>query len=168
MQGKKHILVVDNDAVRRHKIETVLAFIGEHFFVFSEDEIDKHLAEVPNILTVILSGNISAKLQTVIRSHPTCPFIYHDITDKQSINGFTNIVGELSTPLNYAQLIELVHNSHQYHNKLPTKRGDSRPNSLFRSLVGISERIQQVRFLIEQVAKTDANVRPCFKEFFIL
>lgn len=158
MQGQKHILVVDNDANRRHQIETVLAFVGEHFFVFSEDEIDKHLADVPNILTIIISGNISAKLQDIIRSRPACPFIYHDIVDKQSIKGFANIIGELALPLNYAQLTELIHHSHQYHNKLPSKHKTSGPNPLFRSLVGTSEPMQQVRFLIEQVASTAANV----------
>ena len=158
MQGQKHILVVDNDANRRHQIETVLAFVGEHFFVFSEDEIDKHLADVPNILTIIISGNISAKLQDIIRSRPACPFIYHDIVDKQSIKGFANIIGELALPLNYAQLTELIHHSHQYHNNLPSKHKTSGPNPLFRSLVGTSEPMQQVRFLIEQVASTAANV----------
>ena len=158
MQGQKHILVVDNDANRRHQIETVLAFVGEHFFVFSEDEIDKHLADVPNILTIIISGNISVKLQDIIRSRPACPFIYHDIVDKQSIKGFANIIGELALPLNYAQLTELIHHSHQYHNKLPSKHKTSGPNPLFRSLVGTSEPMQQVRFLIEQVASTAANV----------
>ena len=158
MQGQKHILVVDNDANRRHQIETVLAFVGEHFFVFSEDEIDKHLADVPNILTIIISGNISAKLQDIIRSRPACPFIYHDIVDKQSIKGFANIIGELALPLNYAQLTELIHHSHQYHNNLPSKNKTSGPNPLFRSLVGTSEPMQQVRFLIEQVASTAANV----------
>ncbi|WP_085298120.1 sigma-54 dependent transcriptional regulator [Cognaticolwellia mytili] len=158
MQGQKHILVVDNDAARRHQIETVLAFVGEHFFVFPEDEVDKHLAEVPDILTIILSGNISTKLQGIILSNPTCPFIYHDVVDKQTIKGYANIVGELSTPLNYAQLVELIHNSHQYHNNLPSKRSVSGPNPLFRSLVGTSAPMQQVRFLIEQVAGTAANV----------
>jgi len=158
MQGQKHILVVDNDANRRHQIETVLAFVGEHFFVFSEDEIDKHLSEVPNILTIIISGNISAKLHEIIRSRPACPFIYHDIADKQSIKGLANVIGELTLPLNYAQLTELIHHSHQYHNKLPSKNKSSGPNPLFRSLVGTSEPMQQVRFLIEQVASTAANV----------
>ena len=158
MQGQKHILVVDNDAARRHQIETVLAFVGENFYVFSEDEIEKHLIEVPNILTVVLSGNISAKLQQIIQANPTCPFIYHDIVDKQVIKGFANVIGELATPLNYAQLTELIHHSHQYHNKLPSKHNVVRSSHLFRSLVGTSEPMQQVRFLIEQVASTAANV----------
>lgn len=158
MQGQKHILVVDNDAARRQQIETVLAFVGEHFYVFAEDELDKHLAEVSNILTVIFCGDISTKMQETIKSHPTCPFIFHDIVDKSLIKGFANIVGELSTPLNYAQLTELIHHSHQYHNNLPSKRNVSGPNPLFRSLVGTSEPMQHVRFLIEQVASTAANV----------
>ncbi|MBA6417459.1 sigma-54-dependent Fis family transcriptional regulator [Colwellia sp. 6M3] len=158
MQGQKHILVVDNDAARRHQIETVLAFVGENFHVLAEDEIDKHIAEIPNILTIILCGDISSKLQDIIKSLPACPFIYHDIIDKKQLNGYVNVIGELTTPLNYAQLTELVHHSHQYHNNLPSKRDVNRPNSLFRSLVGTSEPMQQVRFLIEQVACTEANV----------
>ena len=158
MLGQKHILVVDNDAARRHQIETVLAFVGENFHVFSEDELDQYLVDIPNILTVIFCGDISEKLQRVVKSHPACPFIYHDVVDKNKLSGYVNVIGELATPLNYAQLTELVHHSHQYHNNLPSKRSIGGPNALLRSLVGTSEPMQQVRFLIEQVACTAANV----------
>ena len=158
MHGQKYILVVDNDAERRHQIETVLAFVGEHFHVCSEDEIDKSLVTVKDILTIILCGEISPKLQDIIKTHPACPFMYHDVIDKKQISAYVNVIGELTTPLNYAQLTELIHHSHQYHNNLPSKRSVSDPNALFRSLVGTSEPMQQVRFLIEQVACTAANV----------
>ena len=158
MQEKKYILVVDNDATRRHQIETVLAFVGEYFHVFAEEKIDQYLAEVPNVLTIILCGDVSAKLQRIIKSQPTYPFIYHDVVDRKQLSGYVNVIGELTRPLNYAQLTELVHHSHQYHNNLPSKRGFKRPNSLFRSLVGTSSAMQQVRFLIEQVASTSASV----------
>ncbi|MBA6223186.1 sigma-54-dependent Fis family transcriptional regulator [Colwellia sp. MB02u-18] len=158
MQEKKYILVVDNDATRRHQIETVLAFVGEYFHVFAEEEIDQYLAEVPNVLTIILCGDVSEKLQNIIKSQPTYPFIYHDVIDRKQLSGYVNVIGELTRPLNYAQLTELVHHSHQYHNNLPSKRGFNRPNSLFRSLVGTSSAMQEVRFLIEQVASTSASV----------
>ncbi|XPF96178.1 sigma-54 dependent transcriptional regulator [Colwellia sp. RE-S-Sl-9] len=158
MQGQKHILVVDNDPARRSQIETVLAFVGEHFYVFPEDEIVQHLVDVPNILTVILCGEISEHLQAIIKSHPACPFIYHDLIDKALIAGYNNVIGELTLPLNYGQLTEMIHHSHHYHNNLPNKRSGNCPNVLFRSLVGASEPMQQVRFLIEQVASTEANV----------
>jgi len=158
MQGQKFILVVDNDPARRSQIETVLAFVGEHFHVFSEDQIVKYLVDVPNILTVILCGDISERLKAIVKSHPACPFVYHDLIDKAQIEGYSNIIGELTLPLNYAQLTEVIHHSHQYHNNLPNKRSGNFPNILFRSLVGTSEPMQQVRFLIEQVASTAANV----------
>lgn len=158
MQGQKFILVVDNDPTRRSQIETVLTFVGEHFHVFPEDEMVKYLVDVPNILTVILCGDISEHLQAIVKSHPACPFIYHDLIDTAQIEGYSNIMGELTLPLNYAQLTEVIHHSHQYHNNLPNKRIGNCPNILFRSLVGTSEPMQQVRFLIEQVASTAANV----------
>ena len=158
MQEHKYILVVDNDAARRHQIETVLAFVGEYFHVFAESDIDKYLVKVPNILTIIFCGEVSQKLESIIKSHPACPFIYHDIIDKSQVDVYANVIGELTTPLNYAKLTELVHHSHQYHNNLPSKLAYNGPSPLFRSLVGTSDLMQQVRFLIEQVASTAANV----------
>jgi sigma-54 specific flagellar transcriptional regulator A len=56
-------------------------------------------------------------------------------------------------------LTELIHHCHQYHNKLPSKlHKNSASNPLFKSLVGVSDAMQQVRFLIEQVATTSASV----------
>jgi len=158
MQGQRYILVVDNDPARRSQIETVLAFVGENFYVFPENELVQHLVDVPNILTVILCGEISKHLLAIVKSHPACPFIYHDLIDKGQAQGFNNIIGELALPLNYGQLTEMIHHSHQYHNNLPNKRSGNCPNVLFRSLVGTSEAMRQVRFLIEQVASTAANV----------
>lgn len=158
MHGQKQILVVDNDTDRRHQIETVLAFVGEHFAIVDEGELEDYVTKTANILTIIICGDISEKMQAFVKSHPACPFIYHDIVDKGKSSGYANIIGELSTPLNYAQLTELVHHCHQYHNSLPSKQHNGTPSSLFRSLVGSSEPMQQVRFLIEQVASTAANV----------
>jgi len=111
------------------------------------------------MLTVILSGSLSENLIQLVKENPACPFIILDVVDKGEACSFSNVVGELTTPLNYAQLTEMVHHCHQYHNKLPNKRSNSAgSNSLFRSLVGVSDAMQQVRFLIEQVATTHASV----------
>lgn len=158
MHQHKYILVVDNDIARRQQIETVLSFVGEHFTVCSEAEVDNCLADIGNILTVILCGDVSPNLQALIKAHPTCPFIFHDVLDVNLTQGLANVVGELSVPLNYAKLTELIHHCHQYHNKLPTHKSLQTNSPLFRSLVGTSDAMQQVRFLIEQVASTVANV----------
>ncbi|XQW85829.1 sigma-54 dependent transcriptional regulator [Thalassotalea piscium] len=159
MQGQKHILVVDNQDSRREQLATVLAFIGEHYHCCTEDEVAGHFKEHENILTVILAGTISQQLADIVKANPACPFITHDAVDTHAISDRVNLLGEVTTPLNYAQLTEIIHHCHQYHNKMPNKRIKNAGNSvLFRSLVGASSAMQQVRFLIEQVASTHANV----------
>jgi len=157
-QVQKHIIVIDNDAQRRQQIEIVLAFVGEHFTVCNENEVAENFKENSNILTVILCGQLSEHILEFVKKNPSCPFILHDVMDQQAISGFANVVGQLSVPLNYAQLTELIHHSHQYHNNLPRKRNHLSSNPLFRSLVGVSEKMNEVRFLIEQVATTQASV----------
>jgi sigma-54 specific flagellar transcriptional regulator A len=159
MHGQKHILVVDNDVSRRQQIATVLSFVGEHYQTCAEDEVVDIFKQQSNTLMVILCGSASSTLADFVKKNPACPFIIHDVIDQGDIKGCVNIIGELTAPLNYAQLTEMVHHCHQYHNKLPHKHGKNLGNSpLFRSLVGSSEPMQQVRFLIEQVATTHANV----------
>ncbi|MFT5813461.1 MAG: sigma-54 specific flagellar transcriptional regulator A, partial [Psychroserpens sp.] len=158
MQGQKHVLVVDNDIARRDQIATVLSFVGEHFYVCPEDDIEQYFKETDNILTVVLCGKVSDLLVGFVKKHPETPFILHDVLDATLLSGAVNVLGSLAVPLNYAQLTEQVHHCHQYHNQLPSKRNHNGPNLLFRSLVGASEPMLQVRFLIEQVACTQASV----------
>ena len=159
MQGHKRIVVVDHDFDRRQQIETVLSFIGEHFEMCQENEVTQSYIDNPNILTIILCGQVSPAMVDLVKKQPACPFLLHDIVDDSALTSYPNVIGKLTTPLNYAQLTEMVHHCHQYLNQLPSKHHKSTgQNQLFRSLVGISEPMQQVRFLIEQVAATAANV----------
>ncbi len=154
----KQILVIDNDAARSQQLNTVLAFIGEHFIHCAQEEARQALTDSSNILTVILAGNVSHGCADLVKANPSIPFILHDVLDTHELANNINIIGKLSTPLNYAQLTELIHHCHQYHNKLPRKGSTFSSTALFRSLVGASEEMAQVRFLIEQVAKTPASV----------
>jgi sigma-54 specific flagellar transcriptional regulator A len=158
MKGHKHVLVVDNDIARRDQIATVLSFVGEHFHACPEEDVDQYFNDSGNILTVILCGKVSDLLVDFVKKHPETPFILHDVLDATLLNESVNVLGSLAVPLNYAQLTEQVHHCHQYHNQLPSKRSNSGPSPLFRSLIGTSEPMLQVRFLIEQVASTQASV----------
>ena len=159
MQNHKAILVIDNDTDRRVQVETVLSFIGERFYSGSFTQLGQLLKEHNDILTVILAGTVNDETLTLVKENPACPFVIYDPVDRHDIENCVNVIGELSTPLNYAQLTELIHHCHQYHNQLPSKQHKNAGNSpLFRSLVGVSNAMQQVRFLIEQVATTHANV----------
>jgi sigma-54 specific flagellar transcriptional regulator A len=158
MQGQKKIIIVDNDIARRQQLATIFSFVGEHFITCSDDELVDLVKKEVNILTVLISGQVTQNLTSFIKAQPEMPFILHDTIDAKILVA-NNIVGELPVPLNYAKLTELIHCCHQYQNQLPSKRNKGpRKNHLFRSLVGVSDAMQQVRFLIEQVASTAANV----------
>ncbi len=159
MQDQKHILVVDNDIARRDQIATVLSFVGERFSVCSPEQAKTMLKKDNHILTVILCGQLSNTLSDLVKQQPAIPFLLHDIVDPASLSMCVNIIGELPIPLNYAKLTELIHHCHQYHNKLPSKLNKNLGSkALFKSLVGVSDAMNQVRFLIQQVASTQANV----------
>jgi len=158
LTGHKRILVVDNDAARAQQLSTVLSFVGEHFIHCPQEEATENLIDRSHILTVILTGNVNTDCATLIKANPSVPFILHDVLDPSELSAHINVIGTLSSPLNYAQLTELIHHCHQYHNKLPRSGKKLGSSALFRSLVGTSEPMAQVRFLIEQVAKTPASV----------
>lgn len=159
MQGQKLIIIVDNNEARRYQLETVFSFVGEHFTSCRLDELKDIFKPQENVLTVVMAGDLDQNAIDFVKNNPAMPFIFHDVVDTHQIENQANVIGQLSVPLNYAQLTELIHHCHQYQNKLPSKRRGSSGNSpLFRSLVGVSEPMQQVRFLIEQVAPTAANV----------
>ena len=156
--GHKQILVVDNDAGRSQQLTTILAFVGEHYIHCSQEQAGNMLSDTSHILTVILTGNVSIDCASLIKANPSVPFILHDVLDANELATSVNVIGTLFAPLNYAQLTELIHHCHQYHNKLPRKAMKLGRSALFRSLIGSSEMMAQVRFLIEQVAKTPASV----------
>jgi len=158
LHGHKQILVIDNDKARSHQIATVLSFVGEHFLQCGQDEVTSAFKQSKHLLTAILAGNISPATADIVKNNPKIPFLLHDVIDATALSGHVNVIGSLSTPLNYAQLTELVHHCHQYHNKLPRTGGKLGDSALFRSLVGTSKLMSEVRFLIEQVAKTPASV----------
>ena len=158
LQGHKQILIIDNDVSRTHQMATVLSFVGEHFIQCTQEQAAEAFKESEHLLTVILSGTLTSATALLVKSNPKIPFLLHDVVDANALNGYVNVIASLSTPLNYAQLTELVHHCHQYHNKLPRTNSKLSSSALFRSLVGTSKPMNDVRFLIEQVAKTPATV----------
>ena len=159
MQGQKLIIIVDNNEARRYQLETIFSFVGENFTSCRLDELKHIFKPQDNILTIVLAGDLDQDAISFVKNNPAMPFLIHDVVDTHDLEHAPNVLGQLTVPLNYAQLTEMIHHCHQYQNKLPSKRKGTGGNSpLFRSLVGVSEPMQQVRFLIEQVAPTAANV----------
>ena len=158
LSGHKKILIIDNDTSRAHQMETVLSFVGEHFLQCTQEQSEGACKNSEHLLTVVLAGDLSPGVINLVEKNPQIPFLLHDVVDANALDGYINVIASLSTPLNYAQLTELIHHCHQYHNKLPRTGRKFSSSALFRSLVGTSDSMNEVRFLIEQVAKNPASV----------
>jgi sigma-54 specific flagellar transcriptional regulator A len=68
------------------------------------------------------------------------------------------ILGRLDLPPDYSQLTNALHQAEVYINSHSESPVPQRPVDLFRSLVGSSRGVQNVRKMIQQVAESDANV----------
>ncbi|SES77526.1 sigma-54 dependent transcriptional regulator [Thalassotalea agarivorans] len=155
----RYILIVDDDLIRREQLEMVLAFSGEPFKVCTRDLLQENVRSLNEILSIVLCGEITDDYLDIVKQNPACPFMLFDVDDESLMDPCRNVVGHLSSPLEQKQLVNYIYRCHQYHNKLPSKKSRGlKSRKLFKTLVGVSQPIQQVRFLIEQVASTKANV----------
>lgn len=94
-------------------------------------------------------------LDTLLKRHSRQPFLTLGAPSASQ----PNLVGHLDEPFAYAQITELLHYC-QVYQRVRYEVAPTSPNQtkLFRSLVGRSEAISQVRHLLAQVAETDASV----------
>ncbi|MFS1875154.1 sigma-54 dependent transcriptional regulator [Enterovibrio norvegicus] len=161
MQGLAKILVIEDDEKFRHDLGVILEFIGEQYLLCSTTELNEmhwKQAEGACFLGNIHSPQrLSQVLENLaINNHiPVIALSKH----KTELSGLANFVGELELPLNYPQLADALRHCQEFLGKNSINIPQlSRKNTLFRSMVGRSDAISDVRHLIEQVAGTEASV----------
>ncbi|PAR33221.1 sigma-54 dependent transcriptional regulator [Vibrio metoecus] len=161
MQSLAKLLVIEDDAAIRLNLSVILEFVGEQCEVIESTQ----LAQVN--WSAVWAGCILGSLrgqalsQELIQSLAKANHIPLLMANKQSysLEEFPNYVGELDFPLNYPQLSEALRHCKEFLGRKGFQvLATARKNTLFRSLVGQSMGIQEVRHLIEQVSTTEANV----------
>ncbi len=157
MQIDQRILLVGAEPERFNRLVCILEFLGEQVEFVSIDKIVT-LTQGNRYRAVIIEQNakFQGALQGITRQSPYQPFIgLRGDTDVES----ANIVGVISEPLSYPQLTELLHFCQVFGQaKRVEAPASANQTKLFRSLVGRSEGINQVRHMINQVAGSDATV----------
>ncbi len=161
MQGLAKLLVIDDDPKQRHDLRIILEFVGESCEAIGTDQLDTvdwsvvwSGCIIGNLAEGTLSPELLAKLKSA--NHIPLLFVGHH---QHPVEDLTHYVGELELPLNYAQLSDALRHCKEFLGRKGFNvLASSRNNTLFRSLVGQSHGIQEVRHLIEQVASTEANV----------
>ncbi|RCU44574.1 MULTISPECIES: sigma-54 dependent transcriptional regulator [Corallincola] len=159
MQGLSDVLVIDDNSDRRAQLELLLGFVGESCRITSSSNIS--LINSEDCWRAVFIGDIADEdplefIQRLASVHPLQPYVL--LGDDKGVV-LPNLVGSLMAPFNYPQMTEVIHRCQDYHRKRPGGQPQtSTQTKLFRSLVGRSDAIAQVRQLIEQVSVTDANV----------
>ncbi len=161
MQGLAKLLVIDDDASSRLNLSNILEFVGESCDAVSTEQLgDIDWSEQWSgcIVGNISSGSAAISVIRHLKDAYHIPLLIMG-SFPLSVDDLPSFVGELELPLNYPQLSNAIRHCKEFLGRKGVNViASARKNTLFRSLVGQSRGIQEVRHLIEQVARTEANV----------
>jgi sigma-54 specific flagellar transcriptional regulator A len=149
------LYILDQQDQRAQRLSIVLSFVSESHQVVSQAELMQILAQ--DAKTVVLLGAlVDQQHEVIIRQHPATAFLLLGETLKPLLQ-HANVVGLLTEPFAYTSLTQHLRDCQEYQRLLPGQRLHELQHR-FVGMVGASAQMQQVRFLIQQVARTDANV----------
>lgn len=156
MHTDQRILLVGPPSERTNRLSCVLEFIGEQVEVVAPDTIDAQSPETRCRAMILVADSVEGDaLQSLMFKLPWQPML---LLGQSSISS-SNLLGRIDEPLSYSQLTELLHFCQVFGQvKRPQVPTSANQTKLFRSLVGRSEGIANVRHLINQVAGSDATV----------
>tara|TARA_R110001583_G_scaffold26571_4_gene95782 strand:+ start:25151 stop:26596 length:1446 start_codon:yes stop_codon:yes gene_type:complete len=149
MQQRAPVYLVDIEPKQSEIITTVLHFVGEQCEVVARDDLLNQINDCTP-LAVIYGG---PDAQSFLSNFTQIPFLTLEENESELKN---NHLGVLNLPIVYKQLTQLLHYCQSFHN--PGKKLQKANSYLTKSLVGRGLRIQEIRYLIEQVSDSKANV----------
>ncbi|MGH1472237.1 MAG: sigma-54 dependent transcriptional regulator [Cellvibrionaceae bacterium] len=167
------VLVIDDDAGRRHDLKVVLDFLGETSICTTCSEWQEtatEQAESPQEFVVVVLGDCSQavpleeRLKAIRDWDSGCPIILAGESQRvdEDWDPYLKhmVIETVDHPLTYSNLLDTLHRAERYRQAFASqqKEGKRRPAHLFRSLVGTSEKIQSVREMMERVADNDVTV----------
>lgn len=153
----KQLIMIDTGASQEHEARAVLGFLDYRLQRLTPDELQAEDGPEPDGEAVVVCVPENKVLQQAHRRFPDLPILFLHPNAKADIPSSLNeSVVSLSWPSNYPRFMEAI-NKLQLRRKQPS---DAAPRStnLFRSLIGNSPAVRNVRRLIEQVAGSEANV----------
>lgn len=156
MHTDQRILLVGNPSERTSRLSCVLEFIGEQVEVVAPEAIDAQSPETRCRAMILVSDGIEDEArQSLMLKLPWQPML---LLGHSNANP-SNLLGKIEEPLSYSQLTELLHFCQVFGQvKRPQVPTSANQTKLFRSLVGRSDGIANVRHLINQVSGSDATV----------
>ncbi|NQD80914.1 sigma-54-dependent Fis family transcriptional regulator, partial [Pseudomonas sp. CrR14] len=170
MWRETKLLLIDDNLERRRDLSVILNFLGEdHLACGSLDwrKVVDHLDSSRGVLSVLL-GEVQLKggaldlLKDIAAWDEYLPVLMLDehATGDWPEEFRRRVLASLEMPPSYNKLLDSLHRAQVYREMYDQarERGRQRETNLFRSLVGTSRAIQQVRQMMQQVADTEASV----------
>ncbi|MFK4751059.1 sigma-54 dependent transcriptional regulator [Oceanobacter antarcticus] len=165
------ILLIDDDHQRRHDMQVILDFLGEEVIVSDsqhwQEEVTRRANNSQDISAVLVGddsrGLFHGVMTAVYQWDKSAPIIClgrdHGL-DRLPDSVRRSVIATVESPPSYNKLLDSLHRCQLYREQYSHSEGRSerRDIQLFRSLVGTSRHIQQVRELIMQVADKDVSV----------
>lgn len=167
MQTESRVLVLESDPATGKELESVLNFIGSTPLLVNDVSSWKDVVGDSQPLQAVMLGScnsgkpLSAVLSEIHQFDEHLPVYLLCDKGKEptvAIDSGSCILGRLELPPNYSQLTNALHQAEIYTESHRSVSAEQRSVDLFRSLVGSSRAVQNVRKLIKQVADSDANV----------
>jgi len=167
MPSEPKILIIEADPELGLEIQAILKFISYNPVLVKDCSRWKEYAGDASSIQAVLVGSCESdsKLTTLLGDvhsfDENLPIYLLSEKGKEptvTIEAGSCILGRIETPTQYSQLTSALHQAEVYTNSHRSPGVSERPVELFRSLVGSSRPIQNVRKMIEQVAGSEANV----------
>ncbi|MAA63235.1 MAG: sigma-54-dependent Fis family transcriptional regulator [Alteromonadaceae bacterium] len=158
------ILVLAEDQNRCRDLTTILDFLGEQVWEVDHAALDK-MTELNDVAAVILNGSdpdVGPALEKLVALDQGIPVLMigdPDLSDLDAgISG--HVIARMDWPLNYTKFVDSLYRAQVFRDQFARsqERGQQRALQLFRSLVGTSRSVQQVRQLMSQVADKEVSV----------
>ena len=151
MPQRPPIYLVDTTAQQVEILQTVLHFVGEVYQTVAVEHLAQQVEQQAPLC--VIYGNQHQQLDALLSSFAKTPFIS---LSGQVASVDSNHIGVLNLPIVYSELTQLLHYCQTYSN--PNHKLSKANKYLITSLVGKGLRIQEIRYLVEQVAESNANV----------
>jgi sigma-54 specific flagellar transcriptional regulator A len=169
MSNNNKVLVLSDDKSRRRDMVTILEFIGEEQ-ILQADEAAAFLASADDgaaaeLSVAVVNGEDVGVTDTVARICALAqgvPILMVGDPDLKGLAGddAARVIARMEWPLNYTKFVDSLYRAQIFRDQFgrSQQRGQQRSLQLFRSLVGTSRKVHQVRQLMEQVADKDVSV----------
>lgn len=167
MSKNNTVLVLSDDETRRRDLVTILEFVGEDRILSGEEARDclSDTGSMEEAGVVIVNGEDDRAFDAVrsvcqvMEGLPVLMVGDPDLDDLADDHA-NRVIARMEWPLNYTKFVDSLYRAQVFREQFGrnNERGRQRGVQLFRSLVGTSRRVQQVRQLMEQVADKDVSV----------